>query len=232
VRNRDVRLRTIIWHQASEHYFRGAFTHWDLCKLIQPTRFTQAGIAYEADVVKMLHKRAGFEFSTSRCIRRVEDVTRHSVPLPTWKDPSVHELIASQPLVWAAQPIAVVAPTSATARTNVSDVSTASTAATGTTVFKYELHGGAALNTDVTMDNVMFSIATALYTRHRTSSRCATVWQVDVYCNPATQARYAAKRQEFAAQSISTAETWVFHGTKCTANVYSIMAEGFKVRGT
>jgi hypothetical protein len=55
------------------------------------------------------------------------------------------------------------------------------------------------------------------------------VQKVDVYNSAVTTAKYNAKRKEFAAQGISTAETWVFHGTPSTANVHSIMTEGFKV---
>jgi hypothetical protein len=144
-----------------------------------------------------------------------------------------HNVLASEPLAWATQPtvVADTATANATA-TAVTDATTSTAAVTAHSVHKNELHAGTVLNTDVTMDNVLFSIATALYARHRTSSRCATVRQVDVYCNPVTQARYAAKRQQFAAQGISTAETWVFHGTTCAANVHSIMTEGFKVRDT
>jgi hypothetical protein len=55
------------------------------------------------------------------------------------------------------------------------------------------------------------------------------VQKVDVYCSAVRQAKYYGKRQRFAAQGISTAETWVFHGTPTLANVHSIMTEGFKV---
>jgi hypothetical protein len=55
------------------------------------------------------------------------------------------------------------------------------------------------------------------------------VQKVDVYSSAVTKARYDAKRQQFAAQGISTAETWVFHGKPTAANVHSIMTEGFKV---
>jgi hypothetical protein len=170
----------------------------------------------------MLQKRTDGRYDTTRSIRRVliEDVTRHSVPLPTWKEQSVYELIASQPLVWTTQPTAVVVPTVTAACT---DVSTDSTTTAGTIVHKYELHVGAALNTDVTLDNLMYSTAAELYSRH------STVQRVKVYANPLTKARYEAKRQQFAAQGISTAETWVFHGTKIAGNVDNIMTEGFKV---
>jgi hypothetical protein len=125
-------------------------------------------------------------------------------------------------------------------RTDVSEVSTGSTTTAGataatsstigdTTVLKYELRGGVALNTDVTLDNLMYSTATELYKRQPRSSY-NTVQRVDVYSSPVTKAKYDAKRQEFAAQGISTAETWVFHGTKSTDNLDSIMTEGFKVR--
>jgi hypothetical protein len=70
-------------------------------RLVQPTAFTRAGISYEADFANMLQKRTDGRYDTERSIRRVqfEDVTRHSLPLSTWKEQSVHELIASQPLV-------------------------------------------------------------------------------------------------------------------------------------
>jgi hypothetical protein len=105
-----------------------------------------------------------------------------------------HNVLASEPLAWATQPtvVADTATANATA-TAVTDATTSTAAVTAHSVHKYELHAGTVLNTDVTMDNVLFSIATALYARHRTSSRCATVRQVDVYCNPVTQARYDAK---------------------------------------
>jgi hypothetical protein len=128
------------------------------------------------------------------------------------------------------QPTIVVAATAAaTAATATAGTMVANTATcTVRGIHKYEL-SVAVLDTDVTLDNVMYSIAAALYTRHRTSSRCAIVRQVDVYSNPVTRAQYDAKRQQFAVQGISTAETWVFHGTTCTANVHRIMTEGFKV---
>jgi hypothetical protein len=55
------------------------------------------------------------------------------------------------------------------------------------------------------------------------------VQKVDVYSSAETKGKYDAKRNQFAAQGISTAETWVFHGTKNTDNVHSIMTKGFKV---
>jgi hypothetical protein len=152
----------------------------------------------------------------------------------------VHELIASQPLVWTTQPTVVVAPAVATVRTGASADSAATatdtatstaasaTATADTAVRKYELHGGAALNTDVTLDNVMYSTAADLY-RRLPHSGYNTVQRVDVYSSAVTKDKYDAKRQQFAAQGISTAETWVFHGTESTDNVHSIMTEGFKV---
>jgi hypothetical protein len=216
-----------------------------LRRLIRPTAFTRASITYEADFASMLQKRTDGRYSTTRSIRRVqvEEVTRHTVPLPTWKEQPVHELIASQPLVWTTQPTAVLVPAATTARTvataddtAITTATTAATAATATatdtadtTVLKYELHGGAALNTDVTLDNVMYSTAAELY-RRQPASGYNTIQRVDVYSSAVTKAKYAAKRQQFAAQGVSTAETWVFHGTKSTDNVHSIMTEGFKVR--
>jgi hypothetical protein len=108
------------------------------------------------------------------------------------------------------------------------DSATTAGAITGTTVHKYELNGGAALNTDVTMDNLMYSTAAELYKRLPYRSGSA-VQRVDVYSSVVTKAKYDAKRQEFAAQGVSIAETWVFHGTPTLANVHSIMTEGFKV---
>jgi hypothetical protein len=185
----------------------------------------------------MTQQRTDGLFSTERRIRRMKVVANCQPAPPVQFGLSTEHALASEALVWVSQPTAVVAATAsgtatattAAAASAVVDTPAGTAAATFYRVHKYELHAGAVLNTDVTMDNVMFSIATALYARHRTSSRCATVRQVDVYCNPVTQARYAAKRQQFTAQGISTAETWVFHGTTCTANVHSIMTEGFKV---
>jgi hypothetical protein len=107
--------------------------------------------------------------------------------------------------------------------------STSTATATATAVYKYELHRSAALTPNVTLESVMFSLASAQFKRGSTGSGRGSVQQVDVYSTAVTRAKYDAKRQQFAAQGISTAETWVFHGTKTTDNVHSIMTEGFKV---
>jgi WWE domain len=150
-----------------------------------------------------------------------------------------------------------VALTSSAGNSAGSSSSTNSTAtATALTVHKYELHGGAALNTSVTLNNVIFSLAAGLFERgvqpvvladsmfnavpavgygvpgHNyaiPSNGNGLVQKVDVYSNPVTRAKYLAKRQQLAAQGVSTAEIWVFHGTTSAANVHSIMTEGFKV---
>jgi hypothetical protein len=199
-------------------------------RLVQPTAFTRASITYEADFANMLQKRTDGRYDTERSIRRVqvEDVTRHPVPLPTWNEQSVHELIAPQPLVWTTQPTAVKVPAITAACTDVT-ATTATITTSGTIVHRYELHGGAALNTDVTLDNLMYSTAAELY-RRQPHGGYSTVQRVEVYSSPVTKARYEAKRQQFAAQGISTTETWVIHGTNNTDNVHSIMTEGFKVR--
>jgi hypothetical protein len=62
-----------------------------------------------------------------------------------------------------------------------------------------------------------------------TSTVFGPVQKVDVYSSAVTKSKYDARRQQFAAQRISTAETWVFHGTPTHDNVHSIMTEGFKV---
>jgi hypothetical protein len=202
--------------------------------------FTRAVITYNANFASMTQQRSDGIFGTERRMRRMK-VAANCQPAPPvqFTNTTVHAL-ASEPLALMTQPTVVVAATAAATATTAT-VGTAAAATAATTalvaatatcnvqgIHKYEL-SGAMMNTYVTLDNVMYSIAAALYTRHRTSSRCATVRQVDVYSNPVTRAKYDAKRQQFAAQGISTAETWVFHGTTCTANVHRIMTEGFKV---
>jgi hypothetical protein len=120
-------------------------------------------------------------------------------------------------LTWATQPTAVA--------------SLSSAAASSTT--KYELQEDE-LTSDVTLDNVMYSLASHLFYRGpdfliEGVEKYYDVQQIHVYNSEQTKVKYNAKRQEFAAQGASTAGTWVFHGTPCTANVHSIMTEGFKV---
>jgi hypothetical protein len=254
-------------------------------------------------------------------------VTRPPAPVPPTQTeqsaptPSVHALIASEPLQWVSQPTAVVAPqpaaaaaaptataaaatyigasgtaarsgqkrrrsgavvaaTAATATaaaassagggsTGGGSSASTSTAISTTAAHKYELHGGPALNTSVNLDTVMFSLAAGLFERGMQpvapavagaygvvgayapggyvlpgygyaapaagyavpgSNNNGRVKKVDVYCSAVTKAKYNGKRQQFAAQGINTAETWVFHGAPTHANVHSIMTEGFKVR--
>jgi hypothetical protein len=155
--------------------------------------------------------------------------------------------------------VAAAAATTAIATSSAGSSSSSSTTTsliTALTAHKYELHGGTALNTSVTLDTVMFSLAAGLFERGmlpvaappaapptavigrwsmQSSSQTVAstgngrVQSVDVYNSAVTKAKYDAKRQQFTAQGISTAETWVFHGTPSTANVHSIMTEGFKV---
>jgi hypothetical protein len=158
--------------------------------------------------------------------------------------------------------VAAAAATTATATSSAGSSSSSSTitsTAAALTAHKYELHGGTALNTSVTLDTVMFSLAAGLFERGMltvaappaapptavvgrwsmqsnnntiASNGNGRVQKVDVYNSAVTKAKYEAKRQQFAAQGVSTAETWVFHGTPNTANVHSIMTEGFKVQHT
>jgi hypothetical protein len=119
--------------------------------------------------------------------------------------------------------------------------STGTSTATATAVHKYELHNGPVLNSSATLDTLMFSFAAGLFRQNMQPAVAAglgyfvvtnnqlIVKKVDVYSSTVTRAKYDAKRQQFAAQGISTAETWVFHGTTSTENVHSIMTEGFKV---
>jgi hypothetical protein len=167
--------------------------------------------------------------------------------------------------------VVAIATATAAAGNSAGGSSTSTTGTTATAVHKYELHGGPVLNTSVTLDTVMFSLAAGLFERGMLpvappvvgaygaygtaaagaygmpgygyappaaagyampANNSGSVQKVDVYCSAVTQAKYDAKRQQFAAQGISTAESWVFHGTPTPANVHSIMTEGFKVMYT
>jgi hypothetical protein len=140
---------------------------------------------------------------------------------------------------------AALTATAASSAGSSSSSSAITSTATALNAHKYELHGGTALNTSVTLDTVMFSLAAGLFERGMlpvaappaapptaASTGNGRVQRVDVYNSAVTKAKYDAKRQQFTAQGISTAETWVFHGTPNTANVHSIMTEGFKVQHT
>jgi hypothetical protein len=230
-----------------------------------------SGITYEADFVAKVQRRTDGRYNTQRAIRRVERVVPHQVAPPEQTN-AVHALIASAPLQWTAQPTVLVTPPVTAATAAAPAVMPRSTAAAGgsasgssssavtTTatsgVHKYELHGGLALNTSVTLDTVMFNLAAGLFERGMQpvvlasgaygapptagyavpgvgcaipNSGNGLVQKVDVYSGAVTKAKYEAKRQQFAAQGINTAETWVFHGSSTAANVHSITTEGFKV---
>jgi hypothetical protein len=163
--------------------------------------FVRDGITYDADFKAMQQQRTDGQYTTKRAICRLE------IEVPC---SSVHALIASEPLQWDTQPTAVVS----------------AGATTGITAAKYELHS-AELTSGVTLDTVMYSLASGLF--NKTSERDEVVQKVEVYSNAVTKAQYDDKRQQFAAQGISTGETWVFYGTKSTDNVHSIMTRGFKV---
>jgi hypothetical protein len=207
--------------------------------------FTMSGITYDADFVAKVQRRTDGRYITQRAIRRVERAVPHQVA-PLKQTHAVHALIASEPLQWTTQPTVIVTPSSASA----------AAATVATAVHKYELHGGLALNTSVTLDTVMFNLAAGLFERGMQpvilasgaygapstagyavpgvgyaipNSGNGLVQKVDVYSSAVTKASYEAKRKEFAAQGISTAETWVFHGTPTSLNVHGIMTEGFEV---
>jgi hypothetical protein len=234
--------------------------------------FTMSGITYKADFVAKVQRRTDGRYNTQRAIRRVERTLPHQVAPPE-QTHTEHALIASESLQWTTQPTVIVTPsvTAATAAAaaaamprstaaaggSASSSSSSAAATTATSgVHKYELHGGLALNTSVTLDTVMFNLAAGLFERGMQpvvrasgaygapptagyavpgvgyaipNSGNGLVRKVDVYSSAVTTARYDAKRKEFAAQGISTAEIWVFHGTPTAANVHSIMTEGFKV---
>ena len=57
------------------------------------------------------------------------------------------------------------------------------------------------------------------------------VQKIDVYENPAMQARFDAEQARMAGEGIVADVTWVFHGTSTCSNIESIMVEGFKVGG-
>jgi hypothetical protein len=227
----------------------------------------------------MAQQRTDGRYNTRRAISRVEhEVARHLTP-PKHTH-TTHALIASEPLQWATQPTVIVTPATASAVAAAPAAATAAPAAataavaaaaakvaiipTGgsgaaatasAAVHKYELYGGPTLNTSVTLDTVMFSLAAGLFERGMQpvvmglsylgaplagyavpgygcsipNNGNGLVQKVDVYSSAVTKAKYDARREQFAAQGISTAEMWVFHGTTSTANVHSIMTDGFKV---
>jgi hypothetical protein len=101
--------------------------------------FEREGITYDANFKAMKQQRTDGLYSTKRAIHRVESaVTR----------PSVHTQIASGPLQWHTRPTAVASVSAITDN----DATTAS---------KHELHVDE-LTSGVTLDTVLYSIASAL----------------------------------------------------------------------
>jgi hypothetical protein len=113
-----------------------------------------SSITYEADFVAEVQRRTDGRYNTHRAIRRVERVVPHQVAPPK-QTHAVHALIASEPLQWTTQSTVIVTPSSVSA----------AAATVATAVHKYELHGGLALKTSVTLDTVLFNLAAGLFER-------------------------------------------------------------------
>jgi len=74
-----------------------------------------------------------------------------------------------------------------------------------------------------------FNMAAAQYMRLLRTGK--EVSQVDVYENPAVQAKFQAKEEEFRTAGKPTQPVWVFHGTPNSDNIPKICSGGFLVGG-
>jgi hypothetical protein len=85
------------------------------------------------------------------------------------------------------------------------------------------------IGSKVSRETDEFNKACAQFSRLCNAKR-NTVIQVDVYESEATRRAFEATKSQFKQLGKSTAEVWVFHGTK-DRNIDSIMTTGFKVGG-
>ena len=94
----------------------------------------------------------------------------------------------------------------------------------------HEAHCHKILVSDLSTVDGMCAFAIGKYTE-QLGHHAKPVKQVDIYYNPAVQAKFLAKAAEFQADRKDGSRVWIFHGTPDTMNVPKICTDGFKVGG-